>query len=301
MLAFAFGRKVPDDDLEIDAEGGGIFDLILPIATLDAVPLLADLAGGGAIEGETASSVSSNAVVTSAFECATFFFGTIAISSFVDDDDNDDDTVDRSLFFPVTISDGVTGFREIALIADAVVVFGGFLNLTGGPPKPVLGTLIGILPILFNINVGAGDATISCLSLLLPVTTDSAALLLVFLGIDSVTSFLAFLIALDSFLESDDDDEDDDDDDDDVAIVVVCEPPLLSIPVFVVLVVVDDDTILRFFMLLVPVCFCCSCTCCCCITIRFGCKYSEMLDCPSIDSGESSVVAIVVVEFVASF
>lgn len=296
MLAFDFGRKVPDDDLEIDAEGGGIFDLILPIATLDAVPLLPDLAGGGAIEGETASSVSSNAVVTSAFECATFFFGTIAISSFVDDDDNDDDTVDRSLFFPVTISDGVTGFREIALIADAVVVLGGFLNLTGGPPKPVLGTLIGILPILFNINVVAGDATFSCLSLLLPVTTDSAALLLVFLGIDSVTSFLAFLIALDSFLESDDDD-----DDDDVAIVVVCEPPLLSIPAFAVLVVVDDDNILRFLILLVPVCFCCSCTCCCCITIRFGCKYSEMLDCPSIDSGESSVVAIVVVEFVASF
>ena len=151
MFAF-FGKTVPDGNLEIEEEGGGIFDLVLPIAILDVVPLLADLAGGGAIEGETASLLKSNAVVTSAFECATFFFGTIAISSFADDD-NDDDTVDRSLFLSVTISDGVTGFREIALIADAVVVFDGFLNLTDGPPKPVLGTLIGILPILFNINV----------------------------------------------------------------------------------------------------------------------------------------------------
>jgi len=284
MFAF-FGKTVPDGNLEIEEEGGGIFDLVLPIAILDVVPLLADLAGGGAIEGETASLVKSNAVVTSAFECATFFFGTIAISSFADDDD-DDDTVDRSLFLSVTISDGVTGFREIALIADAVVVFDGFLNLTDGPPKPVLGTLIGILPILFNINVGAGDATFSCLSLLLPVATDSAALLFVFLGIDSVTTFLAFLIALDSFLESDDDDDDDD--------IVVCELPPLSIPDFVALVVVDDDNILRF----------CSC-CFCCITMRFGCKYSEMFVCPSIDSGESSVVVVVVVvvvvEFVALF
>jgi len=313
-----------------------------------------------------ANVVNSNAVVKSAFECAaaaaattTFFVVGAAVVTIFADTVADADTVGRSLFFSVT-TDGVMRFLDETAAAAAAltlavdvgvgvgvgfcvvfVVGGGVLNLIDRPP-PELGffggTLMGIVPILFNFTVGSiaiaiapvenslfGDIIVffwSCGSIFffpLMITGNTSVVVVSFgFTVDfscpgattdfaatatAAAAFFAFLIAFNSFLERDD---------------VDCEPPpplpplLLSIPVFILVADAVSDTVantedaLRFLVVLLIICGCC---CFCgCITIRLGTKYLEMLGNPSLDSGESLsvlcaddvdvVVVAVIIEFV---
>jgi len=300
-----------------------------------------------------ANVVNSKAVVKSAFECAaaaatatTTFFVVGAAVTIVADTVADDATVGRSLFFSVT-TDGVMRFLDETAAAAAaavaaltlavdvgvgvgfccvVFVVGGVLNLIDRPPPELDffgGTLIGIVPILFNFTVGSiaiaiatvenslfGDIKVffwSCGSFFffpLMITGNTSVVIVSFgFTVDfscpgattdfaatatAAAAFFAFLIAFNSFLERDG---------------VDCEPPpplplplpppplLLSIPVFILVADAVSDTVantedaLRFLVVLLIICDCC---CCCgCITIRLGTKYLEMLGNPSFDSGES--------------